>query len=176
MAKLINDMLDFTRLELKSDRYTTEPLDLTKLVSSVCEDMALIRENNITLTCETQENVTLLGNAQLFARLLTNLISNAYRYGKENGHIFVTLKTEQDKILLTVEDDGIGIAKDDLEKIFRRFYQADNSHTGAGTGLGLSMVREIAKFHGGEVFAESELGVGSKFTCVFQKIKILILF
>lgn len=87
MAKLINDMLDFTRLELKSDRYTTEPLDLTKLVSSVCEDMALIRENNITLTCETQENVTLLGNAQLFARLLTNLISNAYRYGKENGHI-----------------------------------------------------------------------------------------
>ena len=169
MAKLINDMLDFTRLELKSDRYTTEPLDLTKLVSSVCEDMALIRENNITLTCEAQENVTLLGNAQLFARLLTNLISNAYRYGKENGHIFVTLKTEQDKILLTVEDDGIGIAKDDLEKIFRRFYQADNSRTGAGTGLGLSMVREIAKFHGGEVFAESELGVGSKFTCVFQK-------
>src|SRR5699024_2061270 len=169
MAKLINDMLDFTRLELKSDRYTTEPLDLTKLVSSVCEDMALIRENNITLTCETQENVTLLGNAQLFARLLTNLISNAYRYGKENGHIFVTLKTEQDKILLTVEDDGIGIAKDDLEKIFRRFYQADNSRTGAGTGLGLSMFRQIAKFHGGEVFAESELGVGSKFTCVFQK-------
>ena len=169
MAKLINDMLDFTRLELKSDRYTTEPLDLTKLVSSVCEDMALIRENNITLTCEAQENVTLLGNAQLFARLLTNLISNAYRYGKENGHIFVSLKTEQDKILLTVEDDGIGIAKDDLEKIFRRFYQADNSRTGAGTGLGLSMVREIAKFHGGEVFVESELGVGSKFTCVFQK-------
>lgn len=169
MAKLINDMLDFTRLELKSDRYTTEPLDLTKLVSSVCEDMALIRENNITLTCEAQENVTLLGNAQLFARLLTNLISNAYRYGKENGHIFVSLKTEQDKILLTVEDDGIGIAKDDLEKIFRRFYQADNSRTGAGTGLGLSMVREIAKFHGGEVFAESELGVSSKFTCVFQK-------
>ena len=72
-------------------------------------------------------------------------------------------------VRLTVEDDGIGIAKDDLEKIFRRFYQADNSRTGAGTGLGLSMVREIAKFHGGEVFAESELGVGSKFTCVFQK-------
>lgn len=169
MAKLINDMLDFTRLELKSDRYTTEPLDLTKLVSSVCEDMALIRENNITLTCETQENATLLGNAQLFARLLTNLISNAYRYGKENGHIFVSLKSKQDKILLTVEDDGIGIAKEDLDKIFRRFYQADNSRTGAGTGLGLSMVREIAKFHGGEVFVESELGVGSKFTCVFQK-------
>ena len=81
----------------------------------------------------------------------------------------MSLKTEQDKILLTVEDDGIGIAKDDLEKIFRRFYQADNSRTGAGTGLGLSMVREIVKFHGGEVFAESELGVGSKFTCVFQK-------
>lgn len=169
MAKLINDMLDFTRLELKSDRYTTERLDLTKLVSSVCEDMALIRENNITLTYEAQENVTLLGNAQLFARLLTNLISNAYRYGKENGHIFVSLKAEQDKILLSVQDDGIGIAEDDLEKIFRRFYQADNSRTGTGTGLGLSMVQEIAKFHGGEVLVESELGIGSKFICIFQK-------
>lgn len=169
MAKLINDMLDFTRLELKSDRYLKEQLDLTKLVSSVCEDMALIRENNIALTCAAQENITLCGNAELFTRLLTNLISNAYHYGKENGHIFVSLKAEKDKILLSVQDDGIGIAEKDREKIFRRFYQADNSRTGTGTGLGLSMVQEIVNFHGGKVLVESELGVGSQFICIFEK-------
>lgn len=169
MAKLINDMLDFTRLELKSDRYSKEQLDLTKLVSSVCEDMALIRENNIALSCEAQENITLCGNAELFTRLLTNLISNAYHYGKENGHIFVSLKAEKDKILLSVQDDGIGIAEKDREKIFRRFYQADNSRTGTGTGLGLSMVQEIVNFHGGKILVESEIGIGSKFICIFEK-------
>ncbi len=169
MAKLINDMLDFTRLELKPDRYSKEQLDLTKLVSSVCEDMALIRENNIALTCAAQENITLCGNAELFTRLLTNLISNAYHYGKENGHIFVSLKAEENKILLSVQDDGIGIAEKDRENIFRRFYQADNSRTGTGTGLGLAMVQEIVKFHGGEILVESEIGIGSKFICIFEK-------
>lgn len=166
MTKLINDMLDFTRLETKSDSYVKEPIDLTELVSSICTDMALIRENMITLEYKVQENVTYVGNYGLLSRLLMNLISNAYRYGNENGHIFVELVKNERGVQLSVSDDGIGIAEEEKEKIFRRFYQSDNSRSGVGTGLGLSMASEIARFHGGELNVESQYGRGSTFTLI----------
>ncbi len=163
MSKLINDMLDFTRLERNADSYPRGAVDMTELVRSVCFDMALIKENGITLLYEAEEGVTLCGNRDLLARLLMNLITNAYRYGRENGHIFVRLTSGENGVELSVKDDGIGIAKEEQDKIFRRFYQADKSHSGRGTGLGLSMVYEIAQFHGGKISVESEPGRGSTF-------------
>lgn len=78
--------------------------------------------------------------------------------------ILVNLEKNTDEIRLSVEDDGIGIAPEEQERIFRRFYQTDSSRTGEGTGLGLSMVRQIAEFHGGTVQVESVPGKGSIFT------------
>lgn len=72
------------------------------------------------------------------------------RYGKENGHIFVKLKKEETELVLSVTDDGIGIAEEEQEKIFRRFYQTDVSRGGEGSGLGLAMVYEIVKFYRGK--------------------------
>lgn len=115
-----------------------------------------------------QEQVEFVGNYQLLSRMLTNLISNAYRYGKEQGHIFVSLKHLEQEIELSVADDGIGIATEEQEKIFRRFYQADNSRSVAGTGLGLSMVYEIVQFHDGTISVESELQKGSTFIVTFK--------
>lgn len=168
MSRLINDMLDFTRLEMRAESYVRESLDMTELVRSVCFDMALIKEKNITLRCEAEEGVWIQGNRQLLSRLLTNLISNAYRYGKEDGFIFVSLMRVGQGTELSVSDNGIGISAEEQPKIFRRFYQADNSHSGLGTGLGLSMVHEIAQFHGGEIRVESELGSGSRFSVIFK--------
>lgn len=164
MSKLINNMLDFTRLESGTERYAMQRLDMTELVTSVCSDMALIRENSITLQYETEKNIFFNGNRELLLQLVTNLISNAYRYGKENGHIWVGLKKECKCIRLSVSDDGIGIEEKEQEKIFRRFYQTDNSRRGVGLGLGLSMASEIAKLHGGKISVESEPGKGSVFT------------
>lgn len=163
MSRLVNDMLAFTRLEVRSDSYRKESLDMTELVSSLCFDMSLIKEHQITLTWDTDEKVTYCGNRELFSRMLTNLVSNAYHYGKENGHIKVCLRKAEQMVLLTVSDDGIGIAKEDLDKIFRRFYQADDSRSGDGAGLGLAMVYEIVRFHGGTICVESEPGKGSTF-------------
>lgn len=163
MSGLINDMLNFTRLERNADSYPRGEFDLTELVESVCFDMALIKENGIALSCEAKQGVAFYGNRELFTRMLTNLITNAYRYGKENGHIAVRLTSGENGIELSVRDDGIGIAAEEQGKIFRRFYQADKSHSGRGTGLGLSMVREIAQFHGGKISVESEPGRGSTF-------------
>ena len=99
----------------------------------------------------------------LLTRLVNNLVSNAYRYGVENGKITVTLLSNSKNAMLSVKDDGIGIAKDEQEKIFRRFYQSDPSHSSGGTGLGLSMVKEIASFHNGSICVKSEPGQGSEF-------------
>lgn len=163
MTGLINDMLDFTRLENGTDRYSREEVDMSELVSSVCSDMALIKENGISLEFDVESGVHFNGNRELLSRLLMNLISNAYRYGKENGHILVRLITGEKTIELSVADDGIGVAREEQEKIFRRFYQSDYSRSGVGMGLGLSMAYEIAKFHGGRIQVESELGKGSTF-------------
>ncbi len=193
MNRMISDMLDVTRLKLQPERYTKEELDLSGLVEGICLDMALIRENGITLTCSTEDSIYIYGNRELLSRLLTNLISNAYRYGNPNGHIHVSLTATEVRncdrisaissnllpengkaanrnarsVLLSVKDDGIGISEKDLPNIFRRFYQADASRSGNGSGLGLAMVKEIAAFHNGTVSVESSPGCGSIFLVKF---------
>ena len=167
MSGLINDMLDFTRLNMKTDRYTFESFDLSECVTSLCIDMALIRENNIELSYgNIEKEIFYTGNKALLGRALTNLISNAYRYGKENGHIIVSLQKTEASVIISVQDDGVGIAEDEQKKVFHRFYQGDNSRGGIGTGLGLSMVEEIVHLHGGRILLESKKDLGSTFTII----------
>jgi len=167
MSGLINDMLDFTRLNMKTDRYTFESFDLSECVTSLCIDMALIRENNIELSYgNIEKEIFYTGNKALLGRALTNLISNAYRYGKENGHIIVSLQKTEASVIIYVQDDGVGIAEDEQKKVFHRFYQGDNSRGGIGTGLGLSMVEEIVHLHGGRILLESKKDLGSTFTII----------
>ncbi len=167
MSALINDMLDFARLNMKTDRYPLERFDLSESVTSLCTDMALLRENNIELSYgNIEKGIIYNGNKTLLNRALMNLISNAFRYGKENGHIIVSLKKTEISVVISVQDDGVGIAEDEKEKVFRRFYQGDNSRAGLGTGLGLSMAEEIARFHGGRIVLESKKGQGSTFMII----------
>ncbi len=170
MSGLINDMLAFARLERGAEAIKLEPLNLSECVSAVCEDMALIGENNITLKFEVEPGIIINGNFELLTRMTVNLISNAYRYGKAGGNIEVTLRSENDSARLSVEDDGIGISENDIGKIWDRFYRGDASRSSGGTGLGLSFVREIAEIHSAEISVYSELGVGSKFEIIFKKI------
>ncbi|MCD7736023.1 MAG: HAMP domain-containing histidine kinase [Lachnospiraceae bacterium] len=163
MSRLISDMLDFTRLELQPERYARENIDLSTLVGDICCDMALLCEKGIALICEAEPDIYCMGNRELLTRMLTNLITNAYRYGKPDGHTMVTLATAEGRVLLTVQDDGIGISTEDLPNLFHRFYQADSSRSGAGNGLGLAMVKEIVAFHHGTISVDSRLGEGSSF-------------
>lgn len=164
ISELIEEMLEYTRLEQGSERIAMAQLDLSALCGSVCDEMELVLERGITLRRELEPAVTVNGNSGLLRRLLVNLITNANRYGKENGHILVKLSAEQGKVILSVEDDGIGMTKEQLEQIWNRFYQADPSRSGRGSGLGLSIVKRIAAVHNGEMRAESRPGEGSKFT------------
>ncbi len=170
MSGLINDMLDFTRLRMKTDRYPLEHYDLSESVASLCADMALIREKNIELSYDQiEKGIIYRGNKALLTRALTNLISNAYRYGKQNGHIQVSLHQINETVIIVVADDGVGIAEEEQDKIFRRFYQGDNSRSAVGTGLGLSMAEEIVRFHGGKIELQSKKDLGSTFKIILPK-------
>lgn len=119
---------------------------MTELVSSICSDMALIRDKNISLTCETQENIETDANRELFSRLLVNLISNAYRYGKEDGHIWVRLQRKSEMIRLEVEDDGIGIEKRIKKRSFNDFIRQMLRDPAQAWGLGCRWRTRLQNF------------------------------
>ncbi len=169
MSDMINDSLTTMKIELKPENYPLESIDLSTLITNVCADMQKIKDKGISLAYDIAPNISINGNEGLLTRLVNNLVSNAYRYGKENGHIDVALKEDESTITLTVSDDGIGISKEQQEKIFDRFYQVDSARSNSGIGLGLSMVKDIMSFHNGKVEVESELDIGSKFICTFNK-------
>ncbi len=164
LSRMISEMLMFTRLERKSEVYQLSTVDLSTLTEDLCGDLALIEDKNIRLEAEIAPALKVRGNEDLLSRLITNLVTNAYRYGNENGSIRVSLTAKDGQGRLSVADDGVGIPPEEQEKIFHRFYQTDASRSGAGSGLGLAMAREIAQFHGGTLTVESAVGEGSTFT------------
>ncbi len=168
MSRVINEMLAFSRIERGAGEIKKEKTNLSRCISSVCEDMELVKEKNITLHSSIEPDIFISGNYELLTRMAINLISNAYRYGKENGKIEVTLKKSGADVVFSVEDNGIGIDKDCIDKIWNRFYRADSSRNDGSTGLGLSFVKEIAEIHGAMAKVESKNGVGSTFSIVFK--------
>ena len=161
MSAMINDMLTMTRMEQRTDRIVMKELDFSLLCDTVCQDLCLLHEKGIQLEYRLTKGIIVWGNEELLRRLLVNLISNAYRYGKENGHISVVLQKTGENVLLSVSDDGYGIGKEHIDHIWQRFYQADTSHTHQGSGLGLAITKMIVTMMGGTIAVESELGQGS---------------
>ena len=162
MSEMISQLLSMTRLEQGIQAVRRETVDLAGLVRTLCAERG---DPESALIPDLEEGVTAVGDETLLARLVRNLIDNAFRYGRPGGHVWVTLRRAQGEVRLSVRDDGVGIPKEQQEKIWTRFYQVDPSRTeGGGTGLGLAMVRQIAQLHGGRVEVESVPELGSTFT------------
>lgn len=156
-------LLHITRLEQGTQKLQLETADLSQLVEVLCEEQAHLAPGGTTLAVHTQPDLLVNGDVTRLSRLLTNLISNAYRYGKPNGHVWVDLHREGQWAVLSVRDDGIGIAPEDRQRIFQRFYQVDAARGKDGSGLGLLMVQQAARLHGSSVTVDSRIGEGSTF-------------
>ena len=163
MTQLIGQLLSMTRLDQGTEGVRLEPVDLGALAGSLVQEGDYDRER---LFLSADPGARVLGDAALLSRLARNLVDNAFKYGKAGGHVWISVKTQGDEAVLEVRDDGIGIPKDQQEKIWQRFYQVDPSRSeeSGGVGLGLSMVRQIAQIHGGRVILESAEGSGSIFS------------
>lgn len=165
MSQMVQHLLGLTRMHHGTDRYPMREGDLSAFVEMCANEFVPEKDRGIELKTEIEDEVSLKFNAALISRVIHNLLQNAYKYGRDGGHILLKLKKLKDGAEISVTDDGIGIAKEDLDKVWKRFWQADSSRgEDGGSGLGLAMVKEIANFHGGSASVESELGKGSTFT------------
>ena len=165
MSSLIEELLGITRLQQGTEKYPLKKGDFSEFVSLTTEGFIPQDDRGIRLETDIEDGITCSFNASLISRAIYNLLQNAYKYGSENGYVLLTLGRENEMAVLSVKDNGIGIAPEDQDKIWQRFWQADPSRGENGSsGLGLAMVKEIAEFHGGSVSVESAPGKGSEFS------------
>lgn len=171
ISNMLEALLKFTRLEQNAISFNPKKTDLSSLTKEICDEYINTHENNISLTYQIDDHIILTFDENLFSILLHNLIRNAYRYGKKNGTIHVSLSLGVQSVILAVKDNGIGISKEDLPKIWNRFYRADKARSfeNNGIGLGLPIVKKIVTLHHGTIEVESSLNQGTTFVITFQK-------
>lgn len=167
MRNLIFDLLDLTRIESGKktrDLRSVDMHDIAKEVIATVEPLAIQRNIQIHLDCD--ENTWITADKNEMEIILNNFVSNAVKYNKENGKVYITIHQKADALVLTIEDTGIGIKKEDQELLFQDFVRIKNEQTKfvTGSGLGLSIAKKIVGLYQGTIEMESQPDVGSKFT------------
>ncbi|TWT01086.1 ATP-binding protein [Planomicrobium sp. CPCC 101079] len=168
MGRLVTDLLNLARLESGHMRLYKNVVQINGMIERMTMKFSqAAKEKGIHLSFKTSLDdwaATELDEDRI-EQVMTNLIDNAMRHTPEEGHVMVNVEQEQGYAKISVNDTGVGITKEDLEYVFERFYKADKARTlgKGGTGLGLAIASNIIKAHGGEIYAESEVGVGTSF-------------
>ena len=163
MTKLINDILTISKLEAKDYVVQKSHIKLKNLLENVLNSLSVqAKAMNLDIDASC-ENVTVYANLDHIQGILYNLISNAIKYNKPNGKIIIIIKERLDNILIKVMDTGIGISKEDQEKVFQRFYRVDKQRSKivAGTGIGLAIVKHIVQFYNGSISLKSKENEGT---------------
>lgn len=181
LGQLFQDLLDVTKLDDKKAPMRLRPVELSDLVTKISEGHApsMTKKNLhfkigdlLSFGGKLTQLIYVMADVDYVREILGNLIENAVKYTPENGSISVKVRGEADKAIISVTDTGIGIANEDLEKVFQKFYRVDNSDTRTigGTGLGLYLVKQRAEALGGRAWVESQLGKGSTFLVMIPRI------
>lgn len=167
MLRTINDLLLLVRLDYRTEVFKFEQLDLIDFLTEVYEQSKVLaagKSLNISFDA-LPKSITIKADRLHLRRLFFNLLDNAIKFTPKNGQITITVKRHDRFVQAAIVDTGVGIAEEDLPKIFDRFFHVDRTDEAApATGLGLSIVQSIAKIHGGKVEVVSQIGKGSTFT------------
>src|SRR5881398_2793640 len=162
---LVNDLLSLAGLESKEANLQLSEINLRDFLADVTRDWAKrLAGKNLSLELQVPDNFpAVLADERRLEEVVHNLLDNAVQYSHQNGRILIQARAPDQEVVLSVRDEGVGIAANDLPRIFERFYRADRARSRelAGTGLGLSIVKHIAQLHGGRVEAESVIGQGT---------------
>lgn len=171
LSSLVSDMQKLNKYDESSIKLKKDNVNISDIICFVIFQFSnLAKSKNIKIEYE-KKNINLYCDKDKITQALVNILSNAIRYSNEGSTIFIEEKLKDNKVIISIEDKGIGISEEDLKYVFERFYRADKSRTRAtgGTGIGLTIVKSIVSSHGGEVKLESKLGEGSKFTIILPK-------
>ncbi len=166
MRRLTESLIELARFDAGQEQIERSPSDLADIARGCVERIRpLAAGRGVKIECDL-EPATALVNAGRFGQVLTNLLTNALHYNKPDGEIRLICRRESGAVVITVMDTGVGIAADDLPRIFERFYRADKSRSGSSgrNGLGLAISKAIVEAHGGTIEVSSEPGAGSTFT------------
>jgi signal transduction histidine kinase len=165
MIRLINDILDLSKIEAGQIKLKLAPLKLTDVVEQSLRGLkTLAARDQITITLVASENLPLIeADSDRIEQVVTNLVSNAIKFSPAMGVVKVELSSDDQWVHCCVSDQGCGIKEEDLDRIFGKFQQASSPQRGVGTGLGLAITHGLVTEHGGKIWAESQLGQGSRF-------------
>jgi signal transduction histidine kinase len=178
LTRLISGLLDLQKMTSNKMKWNMENIQLSQVVKSCVETFSSLgNKKNIDLNYECDDQLPLVyGDRDKLQQVLYNLISNALKFnekrGKKKEKVKVEARNDHRGVMITVSDTGIGIPEEKLDMIFERFYQVDSSNTRKteGTGLGLAICKEIIDCHGGEIWVDSEIGKGSKFSFIIPRV------
>ena len=173
LIRLINNLIDSTKIDAGFVKFTPINADIIKFIEDVCDsvvDYVDFNKMNLIFDTDREEEIVLF-DPDIIERILLNLLSNAVKFNKVDGTIYVNLYTKDDEIRITVRDEGIGIPKEKLSSIFKRFEQlkTKNKIEKQGSGIGLYLVKSLVTLHGGNIKVESKVNEGSKFIVTIPK-------
>ncbi|MFE3846068.1 ATP-binding protein [Thermoplasmatota archaeon] len=157
MKNLVVNTLELARLNLPKTRFTFEDINLKKEIGKIIENKKIIfNKNNIKIKNKINSKHNVRADKQEFEVLITNLIDNSIKYNNENGEVLLESKEDNDQIIISIKDTGIGLEKKQIDNIFDEFYKADKSrHDIESSGLGLSICKRIVEKHNGKIWVES---------------------
>jgi two-component system phosphate regulon sensor histidine kinase PhoR len=166
LNNLINELLDLSQIESGKTNLEIKNLPVKSLVDNIRIGFETqLKKKNINFTNVLPDNLFIAADENKIKLVLNNLIDNAIKFNKDNGFIKISAQVQADGIRIIIEDSGIGIPQEDIDRIFERFYRVDKGRSRdlGGTGLGLSIAKHIIELHSGTIGAESTEGAGSKF-------------
>jgi two-component system, OmpR family, phosphate regulon sensor histidine kinase PhoR len=174
LSNLLDDLDEISRLERGEALLVRDSFDITRLVKEVFESMELKASNkNIRLTIEPRSDKAFYVTAdkEKIRQIITNLVDNSIKYGKENGETTAGFYDMDENVLVEITDNGIGISEEHLPRLFERFYRIDKhrSREQGGTGLGLAIVKHILEAHHQTINVRSSVGVGTTFAFTLEK-------
>ena len=172
---LVRDLVILSQVETGDLKMQLEAIDLVKIIQDIFEQLenkAHKRNVNLQLYPIQIKHCLVIADPQRIYQVLTNFIDNAIKYGNENGHVKVEIEEHKKSFLISVEDDGPGIPKEDLGRIFERFYRVDKSRSRetGGTGLGLAIVKHILNAHNSTLTVSSKINKGTRFSFTLSKV------
>lgn len=171
LLTLINDIIRLSQMDAPMPDLKFEPVDLAQIAANTFEQLEMsARKADVTLQLYAKPAMV-EADRQMMDELLYNLCDNAIRYNVHGGSVKLEVRPIRDKVIVCVQDTGIGISPENQEHVFERFYRVDKSRSKAtgGTGLGLAIVKHIAVKHNAQIELESELGRGTKISVIFER-------
>ncbi|MCF2649086.1 cell wall metabolism sensor histidine kinase WalK [Niallia sp. Sow4_A1] len=165
MIRLVNDLLQLSKLDSRDYQLNKELVDFIVFYNRIIDRFELTKQQNVSFIRKLPKKAAFVEiDEDKLTQVLDNIISNAMKYSPEGGNITFSIKEQEQQIIVSVSDNGVGIPKENIDKIFDRFYRVDKARTRklGGTGLGLAIAKEMVEAHGGRIWASSKEGKGTK--------------